>query len=236
MKVVDLNSSNGTFVNGRLVDEARIHEGDVLEIGNTKIILGSEHPAPGTTIRNRHVPEPETRFGIPTTMLPPQANIDVRPVEVRLSGILDAVATALTEWAGPKGIHVASEVDLKNELVSVDSQLLYRILAGLISNVLDIPEEQTPTAGTRIESTLALRAGDDPARGGFRIDLIWIGGPFLRDEITARDGNGAFEEVRHMVEAHGGMLEFLPSDCSDVLARLHMPVGAAGATRETIIR
>ena len=236
VKVLDLNSSNGTFVNGRLIMEAKIHEGDVLEIGNTKIVLGSECPSPEEVIKGRHAPERETRYGFRTEVMPPEAHIDMRPREARLSGILDAVASALSDWGKPKGVHVGSEVDLADEVVSVDSQVLYQTLAGLVSGLLDIAEAPAPDIGTRIESTLALRASDDPDRGGFKIDLFWIGGPFSRDEILSRKKNGAFEDVYRLVKAQGGMLEFLPRDYPDVLARLRLPVGATGATRETIIR
>ena len=35
--VVDLGSTNGTWVNGELVEERRLEAGDVLEIGDTKL-------------------------------------------------------------------------------------------------------------------------------------------------------------------------------------------------------
>ena len=44
--LLDLDSSNGTFVNGQLVSECILNPGDVIAIGNTKIVYGTEAPPP----------------------------------------------------------------------------------------------------------------------------------------------------------------------------------------------
>jgi signal transduction histidine kinase/pSer/pThr/pTyr-binding forkhead associated (FHA) protein len=43
--IIDLNSSNGTFVNGRRITEARLNSGDRLQIGQTAFLFGT-----GTTL------------------------------------------------------------------------------------------------------------------------------------------------------------------------------------------
>jgi adenylate cyclase len=45
----DLNSSNGTFVNGRKVRELRLRDGDEISLGNSRLIFHSGDAAPGGT-------------------------------------------------------------------------------------------------------------------------------------------------------------------------------------------
>ncbi len=45
----DLNSSNGTFVNGRKVRELRLRDGDELALGNSRLVFQSGHAAAGQT-------------------------------------------------------------------------------------------------------------------------------------------------------------------------------------------
>jgi pSer/pThr/pTyr-binding forkhead associated (FHA) protein len=50
--VIDLSSTNGTFVNGQRVDRAQIKSGDLLQVGRLaltvqKVVPGDETPAEG---------------------------------------------------------------------------------------------------------------------------------------------------------------------------------------------
>src|SRR5262249_35888037 len=44
VEIIDLNSKNHTFVNGREVSRATLHDGTVLRIGNTLFVLRLERP------------------------------------------------------------------------------------------------------------------------------------------------------------------------------------------------
>lgn len=56
--IVDLDSTNGTFVNGNLVKERRVTTGDRLQIGSTRLELGLEEPAPPKKPLPQKPPEP----------------------------------------------------------------------------------------------------------------------------------------------------------------------------------
>jgi adenylate cyclase len=45
----DMNSSNGTFVNGRKVRELRLRDGDEISLGNSRLVFHSGEAAPGGT-------------------------------------------------------------------------------------------------------------------------------------------------------------------------------------------
>src|SRR5687767_601433 len=45
----DLNSSNGTFVNGRRVKELRLRDGDEIALGNSRLVFHSGEAAPTTS-------------------------------------------------------------------------------------------------------------------------------------------------------------------------------------------
>ncbi|KAA8969626.1 ATP-binding cassette domain-containing protein [Mycobacterium sp.] len=48
LEIRDNNSSNGTFVNGTLVDSARLHDGDVVTLGNTDLMVAGHTLVPRT--------------------------------------------------------------------------------------------------------------------------------------------------------------------------------------------
>lgn len=53
----DMNSSNGTFVNGKKIDIARISPGDVIKIGNTEIKAMAESSSSDATVVIKKHPE-----------------------------------------------------------------------------------------------------------------------------------------------------------------------------------
>ena len=48
--IKDLNSENGTFVNGKMVDIAKLHVGDQINIGSYIIICENKTPKPPNTV------------------------------------------------------------------------------------------------------------------------------------------------------------------------------------------
>ena len=51
-KIVDLNSSNGTYVNGRRVTEAKLSSGDRIQVGQSVFVFGT-----GTTVARGNLAE-----------------------------------------------------------------------------------------------------------------------------------------------------------------------------------
>ena len=48
-RIVDLGSANGTFVNGQPIDQALLHSGDRLQLGQTVMLFHEGGRAPGAT-------------------------------------------------------------------------------------------------------------------------------------------------------------------------------------------
>lgn len=67
LRVKDLNSRNGTFVQGRRIEEALLETGDVLEVGDTKLQFLADRPAradqaPAVAPAKRPVPKSKDPF------------------------------------------------------------------------------------------------------------------------------------------------------------------------------
>jgi pSer/pThr/pTyr-binding forkhead associated (FHA) protein len=65
VKLIDLASTNGTFVNGTRITEAELREGDVLRIGTTemsvKLLASKAVPTTGTVMKEKaKPPKPKT--------------------------------------------------------------------------------------------------------------------------------------------------------------------------------
>ena len=50
----DMNSSNGTFLNGKKIDVAKLSPGDVVKIGNTELTASAEAHADATVVLKPH--------------------------------------------------------------------------------------------------------------------------------------------------------------------------------------
>jgi len=47
----DMNSSNGTFLNGKKIEVAQLNPGDVIKIGNTELTVSAEQASSDVTAR-----------------------------------------------------------------------------------------------------------------------------------------------------------------------------------------
>ena len=56
--IVDLDSTNGTFVNGSLVKERRLAPGDMIQVGSSRLEFAREAPRPAPAMPKPGVPEP----------------------------------------------------------------------------------------------------------------------------------------------------------------------------------
>jgi len=229
MLVTDEGSSNGTFVNGALVSEREIHEGDVIAVGRHRIVFGREAPkeahAPGVS-----GPVIESAvYGTPTLILPdPPTPGEAETVAAGLNEIMAAAADAARSVAGERGIHISVEGDLVPDTVQVAPNRLYKGLAALLASLMNVLP--------RCEGTLALRSSEDPFLGGFRIDLIGIGIPVPQREIASLERKGAFVEALYTAIAHRGVFELMPKDSPDTFARLRLPSGSADSSKATVIQ
>ena len=94
-EIVDNRSINGTFVNGQRVESAKLHDGDVVTIGNVDLVFG------GGTLARRNENDVATRTG----------GLDVHGVTWTIEGnktLLDNISLAarpgtLTALIGPSG-------------------------------------------------------------------------------------------------------------------------------------
>lgn len=50
--LIDIASTNGTFVNGRRISEAKLVEGDLIRVGETRLLVSTPHGASGPPIES----------------------------------------------------------------------------------------------------------------------------------------------------------------------------------------
>ena len=226
--IVDENSSNGTFVNGVLVVKRRLEADDVIRIGNNSIIFGRDAPSreqlAAIAGANMQRKVRTAVFGQPTDVLSSPFAPPVSPTESHIVQILEAVADAARSVAEPCGIHIAVESELESDVAFVDAEKLYSGLADMTAKLLELLTPHVSQGEDLPETTLALRVGLDPSGVGLQIELIWIGPPFPADEIRSLARSGAFRPIRYTTTRHGGTLKILPSDASDILARVCLPI------------
>lgn len=233
--IVDENSSNGTFVNGKLVDQCRLNPGDIIAIGENKMIYGREAPsaerlqALGIAGPRRAALQPAA--DVPTKVLHQTAAASAPPdSQAHPTHVMEAVAEAARPIAAPRGIHVAVEAEIAGiptHVVNMDQQKLYSVLATLLSSFLNILQSG--------RGTVAMRLGPDPAQRGARIEIICAGLPIPRPQVTALVTEGVFADIQRTVQENGGVLEILPADAHDTLARLCLPRNPPEDMRPTII-
>jgi pSer/pThr/pTyr-binding forkhead associated (FHA) protein len=225
--VVDGGSSNGTFVNGVLVHERRIVQGDVVTIGSNRFVFGREIPSARqleqlAKLAAQQVP---AASGDTTRILPesfPALQLHCAPAH--LAEIVNAAAEAAQPSAEARGIQLSVEIELEPDTAVVDRQQTYRALAGLLAHLLETwPERPEPHTGAGVADTLAFRLGPDVPRGGFQVELICIGLAIPRQRIVARSQAEPVAFARQIAAAHGGALHLLPPDSPDTLVRLRMP-------------
>ena len=217
--IVDQNSSNGTFVNGELVERSVLKEGDVITIASTRIIFAPEAPGKHGTARGFETMPAHTKAteGISSTRLvtsssgPTFEKKHTRPVVV-----MKAVVDAAMPLAEPLGIRLTVEADPQDyHPVIINRQSLYRNLAALVEMLLK--------SAPKCEGTLALRLSYDEPVGVSQIEILGIGLPVSRDRIQALSAKGAFGGIWRALHAEGCTLMVLPLDSRDILARIYLP-------------
>ena len=196
--LVDQNSANGTLVNGVLVDQCLLKEGDIITLADTKIIFSPDGALGSTRIVGSRSPKTSTRE-------------ESRPLDV-----LEAVAEAAAPLAEPLGIHLSVEADTDHaHSVLVNHHSLYRHLAALLATLL---KNASPCEGT-----LALRLSHDQPVGRSQIEIIACAVPVNRPQLQAETAKGSFRDLWSALHAEGCILILLPVDSSDILARIYLP-------------
>ena len=243
VRLFDLESSNGTFVNGRLLTECDLNPGDVIAIGNTRIVYGTEAPPPPAHPAHVGVAELDGRkkrmdlSGSKTEILVGgEPMLTVRPVEAHFTGVMEAVVAFCRPLAESLGVFLSLETDGPSDLVSVDVRHAHRAVSGLINLFLTVYGETKATGVGEGDSTLALRLTRDRVSASVIVEMIWMGSLFPRDAVVGLDAGNAFEVAKTVANAHGGSFELFPAGSPETLARLRFPIGDARATRPTIIR
>ena len=212
--LVDQNSANGTLVNGVLVDQCLLKEGDIITLADTPEPPGRYHP-------------PEGFHTLPTRIAADGALGSTRIVgsrspktstreESRPLDVLEAVAEAAAPLAEPLGIHLSVEADTDHaHSVLVNHHSLYRHLAALLATLL---KNASPCEGT-----LALRLSHDQPVGRSQIEIIACAVPVNRPQLQAETAKGSFRDLWSALHAEGCILILLPVDSSDILARIYLP-------------
>jgi pSer/pThr/pTyr-binding forkhead associated (FHA) protein len=237
ISVTDNNSSNGTFVNGALVKTARLQEGDIITIGNNRIVFGAEAPSAQEEERRRPKRPGDARQGITTEFLIEMPSVEVQRAEVRLGGFMKSLAEAASELAETRGLTVSIEAEMDPDEVQIDANKLYGGLAAALCEMLKLlPTVEELNCGTRNIGILALRYGYDMPRQGFQIEAICIGPAIPAARILPHLHEKPFMDAREVARAHTGTAEFLPRDSTETLLRIRLPYGPEMSTSPTLIR
>jgi len=217
--IVDQNSSNGTFVNGELVERSVLKEGDVITIASTRIIFAPEAPEKYRTARGfetRPAHSKDTAKIRSTRLVASYSGPTLEKEHTRPVDVLEAVVDAAMPLAEPLGICLAVEAAPEDRHhVIVNRQSLYRNLAELVEMILKL----TP----KCDGTLALRLSYDELVGVSQIEILGVGLPVPRDRIQALSAKGAFGGIWRALHAEGCTLMLLPVDSRDILARIYLP-------------
>lgn len=217
--LVDQDSSNGTFVNGALIDRCVLHAGDVITIANTKIIFSAEAPDQYHPSKGFHALSAKTVISgaIGSTRIIASRSEHTRPEEPsRPIEVLQAVADAAGPLAEPLGVHLSVEADTDDRhRMVVSHQALYRNLATLLEILL---RNISPSEGT-----LALRLSHDQLVGRGQVEILACAVHVNREQIQRQAAKGAFRDLWGALHTEGCSLVILPVDSPDILARIYLP-------------
>lgn len=231
--LADENSSNGTFINGAMVRRARLRPGDIIVVGNTKIIFGATTPQLAQIEEMKLLRQQAQAPGTVTSLLPEPVSTTPALQSVRIEQFLnDLAAMVRPDWekAGAR-IHV--EMNPAVERLQLDARRLLAGLAALMGEFRNIIRAR-PDSMER-EALIALRCCPDPAYGGMVLEIICIGIDIPQRDVRQAAERGAFRAAEEAVVAHLGTLEMLPPQDEDVLARVRLPI-AGSPESATVIR
>ena len=238
--LADENSSNGTFVNGALVRQARLRPGDVITVGNTKIIFGASAPILSDLEEMRLVKQRVHFPGATTDFIPEPAEPTPALQAVRVEALLAELAAAIRpEWE-KLAVRVHVEVSPAVESVQrsapcapVDARRLREALTALMKEFLEVLRPRPDCVEK--DAVIALRGCADPSHGGMLLEIICIGLSIPQHDVREASKRGAFRALQDTVAAHAGALELLPAEEDDVLLRVRLPL-AGSADAATVIR
>jgi hypothetical protein len=98
--IKDLDSTNGTRINGERITEQKLRRNDVLRLGNIELLYDSEHQPPG-----QPMPSPSARFNLAecSSKGRPADFVNASPIVKRIKGAPDRkwtlILTSLTVLA-----------------------------------------------------------------------------------------------------------------------------------------
>lgn len=232
--LTDENSSNGTFVNGALVRSARLRPGDVIAIGNTKIIFGATAPQLAQIEEMRRVRRTAAKPpGEPTALLPEPAGPTPALQSVKVERLLADLSIAIRPECEKVGIRIHVQVSPSLERVQLDARKLLGAMARMMTEFLGLLRLRPDNVEK--EALIALRGCPDSRSTGMMLEVICIGIEIPQNDVRQAAARGAFRALEEAVAAHAGELELLSARDEDVLVRIRLPLaGTAGAA--TVIR
>ena len=138
--VKDLGSSNGTFLNGTRIDEARLSPGDIITFGKVAFRLKETIPSPDTLATSPSGPHSAPRAATILRSVPMPAAQEGWAASLRASGPQDAVSEdpAVAE-AHRTQQKLERLVDVSKELTrAINVEALLERIASHASKILDI--------------------------------------------------------------------------------------------------
>jgi pSer/pThr/pTyr-binding forkhead associated (FHA) protein len=202
--VEDLQSTNGTFVNGVRVSRKTLKDGDVLQVGDHRLVFDqlADGEAPGTAGAGESIPsQGETVFIDKRTLVAKlmQSESDARKYDALLARLKDVETHGGTGPAAPQPTTPAQTAVL-------------RVVAGRADQNVYRLESQTSLIGKTPSSLVRLRGWFKPqlalaiSRNRQGYVATWLGGVVLVDNKPV---NGRHElKNGDLIDVCGLLLEF----------------------------
>lgn len=175
----------------------------------------------------------------------------IRPVETRISDVLEAAIAAVDKRVAARGVRIVRHIETRDDRVSADPQLLEQVFVNLMLNGAD----SMPTGGTLTISVRRAAAGlsggaDEPdawlvvdvADTGTGISeevLPHIFEPFYTTKKVGKGTGLGLPIAARIVDAHGGAISVSPGSAGGTVFTVRLPalrgdsaVGAGGKDAE----
>jgi hypothetical protein len=157
VSLIDLGSTRGTFVNGKRIHKARLEAGDVITLGDTRIVLGIAEPGAAP----ERAPEP-----VPERARPPAIPAAVRRAAaagaVTISGTIDTAAALPLDVAARPAMFshaVAAVAEVADAVEDPGAARAVEIAAMLGDSVVGVKHCIDPRGGKVRPATWVVVAG-----------------------------------------------------------------------------
>ena len=199
--VCDMESSNGTLVNGRMVEEAQLREGDVVTVGKTRICYGQ---AKGVLPRGTGLPsEAEAALGRSGTVMmsvrEAEQTADAGSPSFMAAEVVEAALESLQPVTDEKHIKIAFDRPEHDTSPPVDANMLYAAVVSLLAAAVDAISGREPALRVNLQT--------GPPPEGFALTAFLEQGAADLTHVEAASQNLELAEALKPLQELGAIIE-----------------------------